>query len=118
MELQTKGIGVLETVCCRGITSLFEQQEEEEMLTLSTRELAVLFDAQRECEIYLVEVVTGAESQWEMEVKLPEQDKVYRVQTFRGQIKTWKHLNSAVSFIKETCPKAEMFHVVLARASS
>jgi hypothetical protein len=108
----------LETVCRHGITSLFEQQEEEEMLTLSTRELAVLFDAQRECEIYLIEVVTGAESQWEMEVKLPEQEKVYRVQTFRGQIKSWKHLNSAVSFIKETCPRAEMFHVVLARASS
>jgi hypothetical protein len=116
--LQTKGAWVLETVCCRGITSLFEQREEEEMLTLSTRELAVLFDAQRESEIYLVEVVTGAESQWEMEVKLPGQDKVYRVQTFRGQIKTWKHLNSAVSFIKETCPQAEMFHVVLAKATS
>jgi hypothetical protein len=108
----------LETVGWHGITSLFEQQEEEEMLTLSTRELAVLFDAQRECEIYLVEVGGGEETHWEMEVKLPEQEKVYRVQTFRGQSKTWKHLNSAVSFIKETCPRAEMFHVVLARDSS
>jgi hypothetical protein len=86
--------------------------EREEMLALSARELKAVFEAQRECEIFLIEKVADGSRHWEMTIRVPSQQKEYHVQKFRGQTKTWKRLDSVFDFIEETCPTAEIVHVI------
>ncbi|AKJ75438.1 MobD (plasmid) [Xanthomonas oryzae pv. oryzicola] len=95
------------------LTSLFFD-DEEAMLTLTKKELAVLDEAQPDYAVYLVETEHENSRWWRMTLKLPTQDKVYEVVTALGKTKLWKRLDIAVDFIKESCPHTKSVFVVFA----
>ncbi|MBD1509735.1 MobD protein [Xanthomonas citri pv. citri] len=86
--------------------------DEEAMLTLTKKELAVLDEAQPDYAVYLVETEHENSRWWRMTLKLPTQDKVYEVVTALGKTKLWKRLDIAVDFIKESCPHTKSVFVV------
>lgn len=88
--------------------------DEEAMLTLTKKELAVLDEAQPDYAVYLVETEHENSRWWRMTLKLPTQDKVYEVVTALGKTKLWKRLDIAVDFIKESCPHTKSVFVVFA----
>jgi len=77
------------------------------MQLLSANELALLYEAQKDCVLYLQQVENPDDQIWELVLKLPNPERVYGVQTFVGQRKIWKNLHTAVKFVSETCPNAE-----------
>jgi hypothetical protein len=95
------------------LPSLFTaNDDEEEMPTLTKKELAVLDEAQPDYAVYLVETEHENTRWWLMKVKLPAHDKEYEVVTALGKTKLWKRLDIAVDFIKESCPRTQKVFVV------
>ncbi|CBJ36153.1 conserved hypothethical protein (plasmid) [Ralstonia solanacearum CMR15] len=88
--------------------------DEEEMLTLTKKELAVLDEAQPDYAVYLVETEHENTRWWRMTVKLPAHEKIYEVVTALGKTKLWKRLDIAIDFIKESCPHTKTVFVVFA----
>lgn len=88
--------------------------DEEAMLTLTKKELAVLDEAQPDYAVYLVEAEHESSRWWRMTVKLPTHNKAYEVVTALGKTKLWKRLDIAVDFIKESCPHTKTVFVVFA----
>lgn len=83
------------------------------MNNLNKRELALLAEAHTDYSVRLIETVQNNTRWWRMEIHLTPQNKVYEVVTALGKTKTWKSLDIAVDFLRETCPSADLFVVTL-----
>ena len=83
------------------------------MNTLNKKELMLLAEAQSEYTVKLIETAQSNTRWWRMEINLSPQNKVYEVVTALGKTKTWKSLDIAINFLKETCPSADLCVVVL-----
>lgn len=83
------------------------------MNTLNKKELMLLVEAQSDYTVKLIETAQGNTRWWRMELILSPQNKVYEVITALGKTKTWKSLDIAIDFLKETCPSADLCVVVL-----
>lgn len=83
------------------------------MSTLNKKELTLLAEANSDYTVKLVETTQGGTRWWRMEILLSPQNKAYEVITALGKVKTWKSLDIAIDFIKETCPRADLCVVVL-----
>jgi len=104
--------------CARKIYFLgFASCNGEGMQSISGKELALLYEVQN-CEIHIVEEIVDDLGQWKMIVKVPTQAKEYVIETFLGQTKYWKHLHSAVRFLKDNCPDAKKAVLVLQEGST
>ncbi|SAK79387.1 hypothetical protein AWB79_05027 [Caballeronia hypogeia] len=88
------------------------RDSEEEVLTLTKKELTVLDEAQPDYVVYLAETEHEGSRWWQMTVRLPAQEKMYEVVTALGKTKLWKRLDIAVDFIKESCPHTKTVSVV------
>ena len=89
-------------------THSFEIRDESSVNTLNKKELMLLLEAQSEYTVKLVETTQSSARWWRMEIVLSPQNKVYEVVTALGKIKTWKSLDIAIDFLKETCPSADL----------
>lgn len=89
------------------------RRNEQAMNTLNKKELMLLVEAQADYTVRLIETTQGNARWWRMEIIFSPQNKVYEVITALGKTKTWKSLDIAIDFLKETCPQADLCVVLL-----
>lgn len=68
---------------------------------LNKKEIAVIATTNRGN--YSVEIKTGQDDLWQVVIKLPNPDRHFDIVTSRGELKTWRNLADAITFIQETC---------------
>lgn len=69
---------------------------------LNKRELAVIAETNRDN--YEVEIKSVEKGLWQVSIKMVPSEKHFDVFTSRGELKTWRNLADAITFVQETCP--------------
>jgi len=72
---------------------------------LNKREIAVIVDANRSN--YSIQIKATEGGEWQASIKIFQPEKHYDVFTFRGEVKTWHNLASAITFFQEMCEDCE-----------
>lgn len=70
-------------------------------MRLNKREIAVIAETNREN--YSIEISINNENLWRASIKLTQPEKLYEIGTSRGELKTWRNLQDAITYIQETC---------------
>jgi hypothetical protein len=68
---------------------------------LNKREIAVIAETNRDN--YSVEIKAADDGLWQAAIKIIQPEKHYEIFTSRGELKTWRNLGDAVTFVQETC---------------
>ena len=68
---------------------------------LNKREIAVIAETNREN--YSVQIKSVDDGLWQAEIKIIQPEKYYEIFTSRGDLKTWRNLADAVTFVQESC---------------
>lgn len=53
---------------------------------------------------YSIEIHMNSDSIWQAVLKIGNTATVYDILTIRDDVKTWKYLEDAIKYFKETCP--------------
>lgn len=70
---------------------------------LTKRELSVVDETHQDQ--YTVWVREAGSGFWRIEIHVDETGRMYELDTMRGGTKAWRHLEDALIFVKETCPR-------------
>jgi hypothetical protein len=76
----------------------------EEKMGLTTRELSAVDETLQEK--YIVWIRGDPSGFWKLEIHV-DGGRVYELDTTRGATKSWRHLEDALLFAKENCPRAK-----------
>lgn len=68
---------------------------------LNKREISVIAETNRDN--YSVEITAANGDLWQAGIKIVQPEKHYEIVTSRGDLKTWRNLADAITFIQETC---------------
>jgi hypothetical protein len=68
---------------------------------LNKRELAVIAETNRGN--YEVEIKSVEKGLWQVSIKIVPSEKHFDVFTSRGELKTWRNLADAITFVQEIC---------------
>lgn len=71
---------------------------------LTKRELSVVDETHQDQ--YTVWVREDGSGFWRIEIHVDETGRMYELDTTRGGAKAWRHLEDAVTFTQENCPRA------------
>ncbi|MCQ9178456.1 hypothetical protein KMT30_05295 [Streptomyces sp. IBSBF 2953] len=74
------------------------------MQSLDKRELAVFAVAQPDYRVVLEERIESDGRKWALIIESPSTGQVYNVVTALGKTRLFKNADTAIDFIKETCP--------------
>lgn len=68
---------------------------------LNKRELAVIAETNRDN--YSINIRAEEGGLWQATITLIQPEKHYEVFTSRGELKTWRNLDDAITFVQNTC---------------
>lgn len=68
---------------------------------LNKREIAVIAETNRNN--YTVEIKAVEKGLWQVIIKIVQPEKRFEVFTSRGELKTWRNLADAITFVQESC---------------
>lgn len=68
---------------------------------LNKQEILVIAETNRGN--YSVEIKSDTVGLWQVGIKIGNPDRYFDVYTSRGDLKTWRNLADAVTFVQETC---------------
>jgi len=77
---------------------------EDMMQSLDKKELAVFANAQPDYRVHLQERYLDDVRKWALIIESPSTGQVYSVVTALGMTRLFKNADTAIDFIKETCP--------------
>ena len=70
-------------------------------MVLNKREIAVIAETNRHN--YSVEIKAVPGGLWQGAINIIQPQKRYEIFTSRGELKTWRNLADAVTFVQDTC---------------
>lgn len=76
---------------------------------LNKKEIQVI--AQTNRDNYSVRIYSETGGLWQVDIRMKNPDRDFRALTQRGELKTWRDLAGAVSYIQETCPDCNLVSV-------
>lgn len=68
---------------------------------LNKREISVIAETNRDN--YSVEITAAEGDLWQASIKIAQPEKHFEIVTSRGDLKTWRNLADAITFIQDTC---------------
>lgn len=68
---------------------------------LNKQEILVLAETNRGN--YSVEIKSSLDGLWQVGIKIDNSERYFDVFTSRGDLKTWRNLADAVTFVQDTC---------------
>jgi len=68
---------------------------------LNKRDIAVIAGANKDN--FSVEILPAEGDLWRATIKIIKPEKIYDVFTARGDLKTWRDLGDAITFIQQAC---------------
>lgn len=68
---------------------------------LNKREIIVIAETNRDN--YSIEIKINKDNLWQAYIRLTQPEKIYEIDTSRGDLKTWRNLADAIIFFEETC---------------
>ncbi|WP_449106803.1 hypothetical protein [Pseudomonas mohnii] len=77
---------------------------EDMMQSLDKKELAVFTNAQPDYRVHLQERYLDDVRKWALIIESPSTGQVFSVVTALGKTRLFKNADTAIDFIKETCP--------------
>lgn len=82
-----------------------------ELQGLNKREMQVLAAANRDN--YAISIYSVEKDLWQVDLVVVSPERHFQAYTQRGELKTWRELAGAVSYVQETCPDCKTVTIAI-----